>query len=256
MSNSAVSLNYWPDTACAKAFWSQHESPAYQKLLADTTAWLETGPGQSWLDLGCGCGQLSRALWTKSEGSLAEVLGLDCAGVNEKPFARLASSLNPTPPDGAIQFVQKDFSSGLAAWPEARFDGIVSGMAIQYAESYSEEKGWTTEAYDHLLGEIHRVLKPGGWFVFSVNVPEPSWNRVALHSLSAIFRTRQIGRFLKNSLRMMRYGKWLKQEARTGRFHYLPLATVIQKLRAAGFTDIEHRLSYAKQAFLIRCRKA
>ena len=45
-------INYWPDSKCAKAFWSQHELPPYQELLRDTTAWLDPKPGQRWLDLG------------------------------------------------------------------------------------------------------------------------------------------------------------------------------------------------------------
>ena len=36
MARTAKSVNYWPDSACAKAFWSQHELPPYQELLAHT----------------------------------------------------------------------------------------------------------------------------------------------------------------------------------------------------------------------------
>jgi hypothetical protein len=56
-------------------------------------------------------------------------------------------------------------------------------------------------------------------------------------------------------LRMVRYGAWLKREARTGRFHYLPAATLTDKLSAAGFRHVEHRVSFAGQAFVFRCRK-
>src|SRR5438105_2090573 len=38
-------VNYWPDNKCARLFWAQHEWPPYQKLLADTVAWLEPQPG-------------------------------------------------------------------------------------------------------------------------------------------------------------------------------------------------------------------
>ena len=53
---------------------------------------------------------------------------------------------------------------------------------------------------------------------------------------------------------MMRYGAWLKREARTGRFHYLPADEVRQKLVTAGFERVEHRLSYAGQAFVFRAQ--
>ncbi|TMQ32929.1 MAG: hypothetical protein E6K70_15880 [Planctomycetota bacterium] len=97
------------------------------------------------------------------------------------------------------------------------------------------------------------MLRPGGRFVFSVNVPEPGWGWVALRSLHGILQTRQPARYVKNSLRMLRYGAWLTRESRRGRFHYLPIDVIVHKLAQSGFGAISHRLSYARQAYLIRC---
>jgi SAM-dependent methyltransferase len=250
-------MNYWPDSACAKAFWGQHLLPPYRQLLEDTAAWLEPKPSERWLDLGCGSGQLAKVLWQRSGGALAEVIGLDCAAVNDEAFVKLRANLQPPPPKEALYFVAGDFSHGLAAWPECRFHGIASGLAIQYAESYSErEQRWTSEAYDRVLAEAHRLLAPGGRFVFSVNVPEPSWGRVALRSLPGAFRRRNPLRYLLKAYRMWRYGGWLKREARKGRFHYLTAAAIQEKLHAAGFVRVEHRLSFAGQAYLFRAWKA
>lgn len=249
-------VNYWPDSKCARAFWGQQELPPYQQLLADTTAWLEPQPGERWLDLGCGCGKLSEALWRQSGGTLAEVVGLDCAAINAKAFEKLRQTQQPPIPESRLRFVAADFSRGLAAWPSACFDGVVSGLAIQYAESFCERtQVWTTTAYDAVLAEVFRLLRPGGRFIFSVNVPHPSWAWVALCSICGAFRARSLFRYIKKATRMWRYGGWLQREARRGRFHYLPLQTVTDKLTAAGFTNLEHRLSFARQAYLIRCRK-
>jgi SAM-dependent methyltransferase len=250
------SVNHWPDSKCAKAFWGQHELPAYHRLLADTAEWLDPRAGERWLDLGCGCGQLTKTLWEKSRGELAEAAALDCAAVNGNVVERLRAQVQP-PADERLHFVHADFSTGLASWEDGRFDGVVSGLAIQYAESFSEETGqWTTDAYDHLLREAYRVLKGGGRFIFSVNVPEPAWGRVGVRSLSGVFHTPKPGRYLKNMLRMYRYGRWLTRESRRGRFHYLPIQAIIARLTNAGFVRVEHRLSYCDQAYLVRCRKA
>jgi hypothetical protein len=88
-----------------------------------------------------------------------------------------------------------------------------------------------------------------------VNVPEPSWAKVAWQSLPSVFRGRQTLRHLKRSGRMLRYGRWLKREARAGRFHYLPAAEVKQKLTDAGFVSIDQRVSYSDQAFIFRALK-
>lgn len=250
------SVNYWPDSACARAFWAQRTLPSYRELLADTTAWLDPGPGERWLDLGCGCGQLSAALWHQSDGGLAEVVGVDCAPANARAYEKLRERARPPAAAGRLRFVPADFSRGLPFWEDGRFDGVVSGLAIQYAECQDESAHrWTDAGYDRVLSEVFRLLKPGGRFVFSVNVPEPAWGRVARHSLPGVFRARRPLRYLLKAYRMWRYGSWLTREARRGRFHYLPLPVIRDKLVTAGFRAIEHRTSYAGQAFLFRCRR-
>src|SRR5947209_3659370 len=88
-------VNYWPDSACARAFWGQHELPPYRRLLRDTAQWLNPAPGDCWLDLGCGCGQLTQALWEKSGGELKQIVSIDCAQENEKAFVKLRSGTHP-----------------------------------------------------------------------------------------------------------------------------------------------------------------
>lgn len=257
MSNApSIAVNHWPNASCAKAFWSQRELPPYRRLVQDTAEWFDPQPGQRWLDLGCGCGQLTKTLWEKSGGRLAELIALDCAAHNERAIAKVRASVDPPAKAEQIRFVHADFSDGLAAFDTASLDGVVSGLAIQYAESYSEERGaWTTDAYEHLLAEVCRVLRPGGSFVFSVNVPEPAWSKIALYGIPGFFRSSHPLRYVKNSVRMLRYGAWLKREARRGRFHYLPAAEVADKLARAGFAAIAHRTSYAGQADVFRCQK-
>jgi ubiquinone/menaquinone biosynthesis C-methylase UbiE len=250
-------VNHWPDSKCARAFWGQQETPAYRRLLAHTVAWLEPRAGDRWLDLGCGCGKLTEALWAKSLGCVGQIVGLDCAAANERAFQQLRARLRPPASERTIRFRCADFSTGLAEWDDNSFDGVVSGLAVHYAESYSKALGgWTTEAYDHLLAEVYRVLRPGRPFVFSVNRPEPAWSVLALCSVGGVFQTSRPLRYLKRSLRMLRYGVWIKKEARRGRFQYLPVDVVVDKLAEAGFEAVEHRRSFAAQALVFRARKA
>ena len=247
----AVGLNWWPTQACAKAFWGQQECRPYQELLADTVAWADPRPGERWLDLGCGGGTLSRALWERTGGEVGAVVGSDCAAANADAYAGLRQEFNV--PADRIGFVHHDFSSGLQPFADGEFDHAVSGLSISYAEHFDPAAGrWTTAAYDRLLAEVWRVIRPGGRFVFSVNVPDPSWGKVAWHSLPGLLAGRRPLRSLKRAWRMMRYGAWLKKEARARRFHYLPAADVTRRLTAAGFADITYRLSYRDQAFIFR----
>jgi SAM-dependent methyltransferase len=251
---AAPAINHWPDARCAKAFWTQYELPPYKKLLADTAAWIDPGAGERWLDLGCGGGQLTRTIWEKSEGAVAEVVALDCAAANATAIAKLRAHIQPVAPSDRVRFLHADFSDGLAACGDGTFDGVTSGLAIQYAESFSPSDGrWNSHAYDHLLHEVLRVLRPGGRFVFSVNVPEPAWVKIALYGVPGFFTSRKPLRYFKNAVRMLRYGSWLKREARRGRFHYLPADAIADKLTAAGFVAVQTRLSFARQAYVVRC---
>jgi ubiquinone/menaquinone biosynthesis C-methylase UbiE len=248
-------VNHWRNDKCAKAFWSQQDLPSYQELLSDTLDWCAPKAGERWLDLGCGGGALSRGLWERSNGSVDFILGLDCAAANESAYRRWKETLSPT--DAAkIEFKQLDFSAGLGILDDSSFDHAVSGLSITYAEYYDEAKGcWTDAAYDRLLAEVARILRPGGAFTFSVNVPNPSWAKVAWRSSFGFLRSHFSRSSLKRAWRMLRYGRWLKREARAGRFHYLPAEEVSRKLVAAGFTEVKHRLSYCDQAFIFRATK-
>ncbi len=247
--------SYWPDTRCAKAFWGQHDLPPYQQLLADTLEWADPGPSEKWLDLGCGGGAISGAIWKRTGGTVAEVVGVDCAAANAVAYERLRKTLSPQPGD-RVRFACHDFSSALGLFADRAFDHAVSGLSISYAESFDATAGrWTTEAYDRVLAEVYRVIRPGGRFVFSVNVPNPSWGRVGRSSVLEILCSHRPLRSLKRSWRMLWYGRWLKREARAGRFHYLPADVITRKLSAAGFIRIGHRLSYCDQAYIFRAVK-
>jgi ubiquinone/menaquinone biosynthesis C-methylase UbiE len=244
--------NHWLEDRCARAFWDQHRALPYQELLQDTARWLDPKADQRWLDLGCGSGQLSALIWQKSEGRVKEIVALDCAAANAEAIERLAKRLDPTPLPGQLTFRQGNFSDGLEQFETASFDGIVSGLALSYAESRDLDTGeFTDRAYNHLLAELQRVLKPGGQLVFSVNVPDPNFWTVFWRSLPTGWRLSKPLKVLTNGLKMMRYGAWLRREARRGRFHFLSLTDINNRLASVGFRDMRFRLSYAGQAYVV-----
>ncbi|MBY0588018.1 class I SAM-dependent methyltransferase [bacterium] len=245
--------NHWLTEACAKAFWDQKEGRPYKQLVDETIGWADPAPGERWLDLGCGSGQLASGLWQRG-GPLQELVCLDCASVNAEPIARLDDKHQS---NGAIRFMEANFSDGLRTFPAGSFDGVVSGLSISYAEHFDPATGkYTDRAFCQLLADVRRLLRPDGRFVFSINVPNPQFWRVLWKSLGSGLRISRPGRQLVTALRMMRYGHWLRHEAKRGRFHYLPIDQLSAKLQAAGFGSIDHRVSYADQAFVVRARPA
>jgi ubiquinone/menaquinone biosynthesis C-methylase UbiE len=248
--------NHWLDDACARAFWDQHRAIPYQELLRDTAGFLSPKAGERWLDLGCGNGQLTSLIWQRSEGLVRHIVAFDCAAANALAISRLRTRLRPSPAHRQIEFVQGNFSEGLGIFADSWFDGVVSGLALSYAESRDPGTGkFTDAAYNRCLKEVDRVLKPDGRFVFSVNVPQPRFWRILWRSLRMAFQLSKPAKVLVNTLRMQRYGRWLQHEAKRGRFHFFALPEIVRRLAEAGFEVTGTSLSYAGQAYVVSARK-
>lgn len=248
--------NHWFDNDCARAFWDQRHGKSYLDLLRATGDRLDVQDGETWIDLGCGGGQLTALLWHRAAGKIGRIHSLDCAPANRDAIGKLAERLAPGSGEDRIRFEIHDLSRGLPQFSSTSVDGVVSGLAVSYAESIDPKTGrYTDSAYNHVLADVHRVLRPGGRFVFSVNVPHPQFWRILIESLWSGLRAPHARRVFFNSLRMQQYGRWLKNEARRGRFHFFPFAEIEARLAAVGFTQIDHTLTYARQAYVVRAVK-
>lgn len=100
--------------------------------------WLPAGQGRSWLDLGCGQGQLLH---------LAQALGFAVRGVDASPEMLAAASRH------GLDVVVGDLFAILRGTPTASVD-VVS--AFDVVEHFSRDEGFL------LVQEMRRVLKPGG----------------------------------------------------------------------------------------------
>jgi SAM-dependent methyltransferase len=97
------------------------------------------------LDLGCGPGVTTAAL----VGRGARVTGLDGSAALLEHARGLSAAV----------FVEHDLTDPLP-FADSAFDVVVSGLVLHYLGDWAA-----------VLGEVHRVLRPGGRFVASVHHP-------------------------------------------------------------------------------------
>ena len=115
---------------------------------ADLLALLPPADGRRALDLGCGAGQLAHYL---AERGAAEVLGVD---ISERMLA-LARADRAHP---RVTYQRAAIEN--LAFPPARFDLVVSSLALHYVEDY---RG--------LMRRVADWLAPGGILVYSTEHP-------------------------------------------------------------------------------------
>ena len=124
-----------------KEYNAFYDRPAVQSLVPDVA-------GLKVLDAGCGVGAYTK--WLVDKGS--EVTGID-ASSKMLEFARKRVG-------DCVELIEANMEEPLDFFEGEIFDGIVAGLSVAYVEDLYV-----------LFKELGRVLKSGGWFVFSTEHP-------------------------------------------------------------------------------------
>ncbi len=186
------------------------------------------------LDLGCGDGQTSQALFRQRQDMLLTALDSEEGMLNQA-----AENLAVQVRAGRCQLVLQDALEYLRGMPESSFDVVASALVLHNMN----------RDYRHLLHEqIHRVLKAGGLFVNGDKYAENDEQR---------FRALQftLGRFFDTFLNS---GKM--DLLRAAVFHVVAdeapdrlmrEADTVRELTDLGFRNVEIRSRYKTAALLV-----
>lgn len=149
----------WDDVADWYAAKLAAGSPIHEWALVVLLAETGAPQGEPVLDLGCGEGLVARGLAERG----AEVTGVD-GSERMLANARRQETAQPL----GIDYRQLD-ARVLDGLPGERFAGVTANLSLNDIPDL-----------DAVLTAVHRVLRPGGWFVFSVphpcfETPHASW---------------------------------------------------------------------------------
>ena len=226
-------------------------TPPHQEFLAHLARQLDPRPGERWLDLEGG-GQLAVLLWRLSAGQLAELVCVDRAENFSERFESLLRQLTPAPREGQIRYLVGNAALGLPRFADGEFDGVVAGESLGYAEAQDPATGrYSDAAYNRVLAECRRLLKPGGRLVLSVDAPGRG---VGPQFLQAV-ESAPPAQALFDALFLERYSQWLRRQGKRGRFHFPTESEIAARLGAAGFAEWESQPSSDGGGYIIRAYK-
>lgn len=133
----------------AETYRTQEDDPYCADLeFPATTELIPPVEGKRVLDAGCGHGRYAE--WLLDRG--ANVVAVDAS---EEMVTRASERVGDR---AAVH--REDLSGPLASAEDDEFDGVVSGLALHYLEDW---RG--------VFAEFARVLRPGGFLVFSTHHP-------------------------------------------------------------------------------------
>jgi len=190
----ARGVDYWHGLYEGDAFLTRHMADR-KRIVLDLVERYAGGQPRTILDLGCGTGVLTLELLRRGHA----VAALDCTremldrlrgGVAEAGFRTFR---------GAVEAYAQD-----TAFPTGYFDGIICIGVFQYQLSD-----------DDLLREISRLLKPGGFCVFTLpNLLRLNYCLDPLYHLRFAARlVRAAGRRLMKSRRAGQPRRWVSGES-------------------------------------------
>ena len=169
-----------------------YERPATLSLLPDVN-------GKRVLDAGCGPGVYAE--WLVAHGGI--VVAFDA---NEKMVALAKQRLGEK-----VQVLQANLEAPLDFLADTSFDGVISPLVMDYVK-----------LWEPVFREFHRVLKPGGYLVFSMEHPYMKY--ATHHLMSNYFKVERVEYVWRG------FGKPVSVPS-----YRRPLSGVINPLLQAGF---------------------
>lgn len=176
--------------------------------------------GKSVLDVACGEGHLSRKLAEQTNCEI-QITGIDAS----KKLIDIAQKKNE-PFSSCIRFQVGD-ASRLEGLPSNSFDLAICNMALMFIKHYEE-----------MIQEVARVLKPQGYFVFSLLhpcflTPGSGW---ILEDSPGKKRPKRIGWKTDNyHLRLVYHGVMVECDNKETYYFCRTLEDYFRALRKAGF---------------------
>jgi ubiquinone/menaquinone biosynthesis C-methylase UbiE len=235
-------------TLTLQRFWQKYfafydtlnESPPYRRMVQRHADLLRPSPGDRILEAGTGTGNVTEVLAVNG----ARVVGIDfCEPALERCRRKVP----------AAEFRFADLKHRLP-FDSSSFDKAASSLVLHYL---------TPEQQAFAVGELNRVLKPGGPLAITVFATGFKTARVYLETLrdrrqtDGLLATAGLGvRYLFNTVRIFYYVWRIKRAEHSGDYRFATAEELAAALRRGGFDVVSVEPSLAGQCWTALARKS
>lgn len=241
-------LKFWEEYA--EIYYHMEDTGFYDELVETIKGFIEPKEGDVWLDAGCGPAKMSQLIWEKSKKKVKKIIGTDI--VLNPARATLAKFGNSIP----LELQYANLGERLP-FPNNYFDGIVANISLTYVIDFQGKKG--KAAFVEVMKEMFRVLKPGGYIVWSTPKRNPLFWRNFLAGLPDMFSIRKqiqhhvFGLWI--GMRILRYGLKIASKGRRGVYTFLEPHEYEKILSEIGFVNFEWKKTFAGQVWANKAHK-
>jgi len=231
----------------AKFYYHLEKSDPYKKLLSDFKDNLPKEISGKLIDLGSGSGAIARLLVEKSKDAK---LKTEIFTTDIDPFMlNYLSDIFCN--DENVKIKKADLALPIN-FQDNYFNCVTANLVLPYLIHHRGEIG--LKGFIKLLEDIHRVLKPGGHFIWSSPKKKVKFLKVFTASWKNVLDPKNLEHLyygpaiLKQALQIQRKGYKII-------YHFLDVKELEKILIDIGFTDIKFTKSMADQVNIIKCKK-
>lgn len=201
-------------------------------------------PTGEWLDVGTGSGAMADIILNKP-GSSATVVATDFS----EEMLRVAATRHRG--NARITLSNLDLSGDIP-YETMRFNGVMANLVLPYVAYRNTLAG--RRALVSLLGELHRILKPGGTIIWSTPKRGVNFTFVALGSWRSFF-DREHPEYRSYAFHILRHALRIQDWGRREIYNFLTPSEVEEVMHEAGFRNVSIETALVGQVYVICAQK-